>query len=43
MKRNSKVRWREYCSTKEISEVDDHQLLNPGHTLNLDILMNAAK
>ena len=42
-KRNSEVRWREYCSTKKTSEVGDHLLLNPGHKVNWEILTNAPK
>ena len=40
---NFEVRLREHCSTKEISEVGDHFLLNPGHTKNWEILINAPK
>ena len=35
-KRNSEVVWREHYSTKKMSEVGDHLLLNPGHPVNID-------
>ena len=42
-KRNCEIRWREHCSTEKTSEVGDHLLLNPGHTVNWKILTNARK
>ena len=42
-KRNCEVRWREHCSTKKMSEVGDHLLLNPGHTVNWEILTSDPK
>ena len=42
-KRNTEVRWKEHCSTKKTSEVGDHLLMNPGHTVNWEILTNAPK
>ena len=42
-KRNTEVRWREHCSTKKMSEVGDHLLMNPGHTVNWEMLTNAPK
>ena len=39
-KRNSEVRWKENCSTKKTSEVGDHLLLSPGHTVNWEISTN---
>ena len=42
-KQNCEVRWREYFSTKKASEVGDHLLLNPGHTVNQVILTSAPK
>ena len=42
-KRNTEVRWREHCSTKKTFEVGDYLLLNPGHTVNWEILTNAPK
>ena len=42
-KQNSEVRWRKHCSTKKSSELGDHLLLNPGHTVNWEILTNAPK
>ena len=33
-KRNSETRWKEHYSTKKTTEVGDHLLLNPGHTVN---------
>ena len=40
---NTEVRRREDCSTKKMSEVGDHLLMNPGHTVNWEILTNAPK
>ena len=40
---SSKVRWREHCSTKKTSEVGGHLLLNPGHTVNWEILTKTPK
>ena len=42
-KRNTKVRWREHCSTKKMSEVGDHLLVNSGHTVHWEILTNAPR
>ena len=42
-KQNSEVRWREHCSTTKTSGVCDHLLLNPGHIVNREILINAPK
>ena len=42
-KRNTEVRWREYCSTKKMSKVVDHLLMNPGQMVNWEILTNAPK
>ena len=42
-KRNSEVRWREHCSAEKKSEVGEHLLLNPGHTVTREILTNAHK
>ena len=42
-KQNSEVRWGKHCSTKKSSELGDHLLLNPGHTVNWEILANAPK
>ena len=42
-KQNCDLRWREHFSTKKTSEVVDHLLLNPGHTVNWEILTNAPK
>ena len=33
----------EHYSTKKTTEVGDHLLLNPGHTVNWKILTNAPK
>ena len=40
-KQNYEVRWREHCSTKKTSEVSDHLLWNPSHTVNWEILKDA--
>ena len=42
-KRNYEVRWKEHCSAKKTSELADHLLLNPGHTVNWEILTNVLK
>ena len=42
-KRNSEVRWREHGSTKKTSEIDQHLLLSPGHTVYWEILKNSPK
>ena len=34
MKWNTEVRQREDCSAKKMSEVGDHLLMNPAHTVN---------
>ena len=41
-KRNTEVRWGEHCFTKKMSEVGDHLLLNPGHTVNWKILIKCS-
>ena len=43
MKWNTEVRQREDCSAKKMSEVGDHLLMNPAHTVNWEILTNAPK
>ena len=40
---NAEVRWKEHCSTKKMPEVGDDLLMNPGHTVNWEILTNAPK
>ena len=42
-KRNPDVRWRKHYSTKKTSEVGDHLLLNFGHKVIWEILINAPK
>ena len=42
-KRNADIRWREHGSLKKSSEVGDHLLANPGHTITWQILTNAPK
>ena len=42
-KRNTEVRWREHCSTKKMSKVGDHLLMNPGQMVNWEVLANAPK
>ena len=42
-KRNTEVRWREHCSTKNTSELGTHLLLNTGCKVNWEILTNAPK
>ena len=37
MKWNTEIRWREHCSTKKMSEVGDHLLMNPGHMVKWEI------
>ena len=40
-KRSSEVHWNEHCSLKKSSEVGDHLLVNPDHSMTLQIIANA--
>ena len=41
-KRNAEIRWKEHCSNNEKkSEVAEHLLKNPGHTINLQVITYA--
>ena len=41
-KRNAELRWKEHCSNNvKKSEVAEHLLTNPGHTINLQVVTSA--
>ena len=41
-KRNAEIRWKEHCSNNDKkSEVAEHLLKNPGHTINWQVITSA--
>ena len=41
-KRNAEIRWKEHCSNNDKkSEVAEHLLTNPGHTINWQVITSA--
>ena len=41
-KRNAEIRWKEHCSNNDKkSEVAEHLLKNPGHTINWQVITTA--